>query len=299
MNRYVAAHIETPVIYNAGGQFVTEKPWKHLQRKINDFELIIGIKDELYIDQQGEKYQVKPGEVLLLLPNTVHTGYKLCSPGTSFYWIHFQLPRDLKIVGEKRASQEVLKLRAASLSDPNKSTIFIPFYSVLSKAERVNIIANQLLDVDGSNYFNKSSVNYLLTTLLIEISEQTIGDYHISSFQSQTDQRLTNVMEWIRMNASESDISVAKVANHFNYNRDYLSRVFKEKTNMNIREYIQRIKVAKAKDLLTKTDDSIKEIAYSVGIKDEKYFMRLFKKYEQITPTLFRRAYYRTQLNNE
>jgi YesN/AraC family two-component response regulator len=47
---------------------------------------------------------------------------------------------------------------------------------------------------------------------------------------------------------------------------------------MNVLEYLHYLKIRKAKELLSSTSYSIKEISYQVGINDEKYFMRLFKK---------------------
>ncbi len=64
-------------------------------------------------------------------------------------------------------------------------------------------------------------------------------------------------------------------------------------------EYINLQKINKAKDLLTRTDKNIKRIAYDVGIQDEKYFMRLFKKYMGLTPTDFRKAYYLKNFNSQ
>ncbi|WP_371263554.1 helix-turn-helix domain-containing protein [Paenibacillus sp. 1_12] len=58
-------------------------------------------------------------------------------------------------------------------------------------------------------------------------------------------------------------------------------------------------KILKAKELLSRTTMSVIEIAKAVGLHDEKYFMRLFKNNEKMTPTKFRNAYYLTHLNNK
>ena len=63
-------------------------------------------------------------------------------------------------------------------------------------------------------------------------------------------------------------------------------------------EYINGMKVAKAKELLSHSDQTVKEIAFSLGFDDEKYFMKLFKNYERITPTQYRNIYYKTYINN-
>ncbi len=112
------------------------------------------------------------------------------------------------------------------------------------------------------------------------------------------EKKLAAILEWIRVHAL-GDVSVSSIARQFNYNRDYLTRYFKKEVGMSIQEYIHHQKLSKAKYLLTSTNANIKTVADAVGIHDEKYFMRLFKKYEKVTPTEFRKAYYRTHMNNK
>lgn len=60
---------------------------------------------------------------------------------------------------------------------------------------------------------------------------------------------------------------------------------------MSMQEYIQKVKIDRAKEELGRTDLSIKEIAHRLGFEDEKYFMKVFRKHQQMTPTEFRRAF--------
>ena len=55
--------------------------------------------------------------------------------------------------------------------------------------------------------------------------------------------------------------------------------------------YTNRLRIEASKKLLSNYDLSIKETAYSCGFPDEKYFMKVFKKFEQCTPTDYRRSY--------
>jgi len=124
-----------------------------------------------------------------------------------------------------------------------------------------------------------------------------ISDYYTSSQLSQSDYNISEIVEWIRVHALE-DISASDVADKFTYNKDYLSRFFKKKTGFNLQEYIHLMKIAKAKDLLTRSMRSIKYISERVGFNDEKYFMRLFRRYENMTPTEYRKAFYKIHMNN-
>ncbi len=70
-------------------------------------------------------------------------------------------------------------------------------------------------------------------------------------------------------------------------------------TGMRLLEYINTVRVSKAKILLYESDSSVKEIAYEVGFDDEKYFMRIFKLVEGISPTQYRHAFYKTHQNHK
>lgn len=295
---FLNTNVKIPIEFISGGQFVSEVPWIHSKRMINSFEIIIGVKDILYIQQDDIRYEVKPGDVLLLLPNRVHQGYAMCSKDTSFYWFHFICPDAYEILDDETMDEEVYRLQTNPASTRFNTSIYIPLFSTPSSIERAHILFHQIQHLANSNYYIHYGVHYIATSLLIELSEQTITNFHSKDTQSQSDQNLARILEWVRIHALD-DISVSAIADKFNYNKDYLSRFFKQKIGMNLQEYIHVLKISKAKDLLFHTTQTIKEIAYTVGIHDEKYFMKLFKKYEKITPTEFRKAYYMIHMNNK
>ena len=80
----------------------------------------------------------------------------------------------------------------------------------------------------------------------------------------------------------ENDVSVSSVAAQFHISESYLSRLFKTYLKCNGLEYIQRLRIEKAKELLKAA--SIKDTARQVGFWDTQALIRVFKKYEGITP---------------
>ncbi len=60
--------------------------------------------------------------------------------------------------------------------------------------------------------------------------------------------------------------------------------VFKKITGVSPSEYITRLRLARAKELLSQGEFGISEISELVGYKDRLYFQRIFKKYENLTP---------------
>ena len=141
-------------------------------------------------------------------------------------------------------------------------------------------------------------MDYLLTSLLIEISEQAIHGLKKTDNPKAGSGQLPKILEWIRIHSTAA-LSLHRVAREFNYSKEYLARYFKKNMGMSVHEYVNRMKVSKAKELLCESGASIKEIAGDLGFEDEKYFMKLFKRYEKVTPRTYRRAYSLTHLNNQ
>ncbi len=67
-----------------------------------------------------------------------------------------------------------------------------------------------------------------------------------------------------------------------------LRRRFKNRTGFAIKEYILRVQLKRAKELLAFTQLTVEEVAAEVGIADPFYFSRVFKEREGAPPTLFR-----------
>lgn len=62
---FLKASIKKPLSFLSCGHFVTTEKWVHDTRTIDSFEIIIGVNGTAYIEQDGTKYEVKPGSVLL------------------------------------------------------------------------------------------------------------------------------------------------------------------------------------------------------------------------------------------
>ncbi|WP_183041063.1 response regulator transcription factor [Salipaludibacillus neizhouensis] len=92
---------------------------------------------------------------------------------------------------------------------------------------------------------------------------------------------------WIQQNVSES-ITISKIADIIYMNPTYFCEVFKKQTGETVLDYVTRIRIEKAKDLLHQSNLKIHEISEEVGFKDTKYFSKLFKQYTGELPSKYR-----------
>jgi AraC-like DNA-binding protein/mannose-6-phosphate isomerase-like protein (cupin superfamily) len=84
-------------------------------------------------------------------------------------------------------------------------------------------------------------------------------------------------------------LNVSDLARKAGTGRARFFQRFKESTGMTPNDYLQRLRVTKARELLIGTKIPVTEIAYAVGFSSSQYFCNVFRKYTSATPTSFRR----------
>jgi len=99
---------------------------------------------------------------------------------------------------------------------------------------------------------------------------------------------ISNILEYIHQQYSSSEISLSTIADKFNITPQYLSAIFKEKTGQNISDYIQNLRMNRAKELLLSTDYPVSQIAKMIGYTEVSGFTKAFKKFEGVSPNKFR-----------
>lgn len=97
-------------------------------------------------------------------------------------------------------------------------------------------------------------------------------------------QEILRIDRYIRSNLHRK-ISLSILSSDVNMSENYISRLFKAETGINIIKYINLIKLEKAKELLLIKDNTIKQVSIMVGYDTPSYFNRLFNKLYGINPT--------------
>ncbi|SFL66714.1 Helix-turn-helix domain-containing protein [Gracilibacillus orientalis] len=105
---------------------------------------------------------------------------------------------------------------------------------------------------------------------------------------SKYNRAVKEAMDYIDQHYDE-ELTLKEVAKQVHLNASYLSALFKEELQITFSEYLTRKRMQEAKKLLLSTDFTIAEIAEKSGYQTSKYFIRLFKQFEDMTPNAFRK----------
>lgn len=176
----------------------------------------------------------------------------------------------------------------------------------LLKWIRTSNISSKTIVVSGYDdyeYMRKAihyhSFDYLLKPIDPDILNETL-EKAVMEWQKQKPLQTASTEEWpIEKNNMQEikeflqehyqhDISLQEIADRFFLSKEYISRKFKHEFNKTITDYVTKIRMEKAKQLLDTQNLKIYEIAHFVGYHNEKYFSKVFKKQVGMTPNEYR-----------
>lgn len=109
----------------------------------------------------------------------------------------------------------------------------------------------------------------------------------IQKSQNEQSNHIDSAKRWIIKNLDQS-ITIEKIAKQVYMNSTYFSEYFKTQTGETVLDYVTRVRIEKAKELLVTTDFKIYDISHMVGYNDTKYFSKLFKKYYGEVPSKYK-----------
>ncbi|MFV0504557.1 MAG: helix-turn-helix domain-containing protein [Lachnospirales bacterium] len=145
------------------------------------------------------------------------------------------------------------------------------------------------INIDGENFYN-----YFETEFVEEMEYKILRFVPIylelifNLEREGLSKEIKKAIIFIRNNYNK-DIRLQVVAKEIGLNETYLSRVFKEKIGVNFTEYLNKVRLEAAVDLLSTTNLTVFQVAQEVGYNSESYFSRIFKQYYGLSPKAYRK----------
>ena len=129
-------------------------------------------------------------------------------------------------------------------------------------------------------------MDFYIAALISQIAENYIRENYMPNFSGVKYLRIA--IKFIAEKYSHS-ISVKEVAEIAGVSQNYLNKLFNEKFSMSINEYINHVRIFKAKLLLEKTNMSVSDLALQVGYNNKQNFNKNFIKAVGLTPRSYKK----------
>lgn len=179
-------------------------------------------------------------------------------------------------------------------------SIFMKFKSNLVNSRDVKNICSQIyyicsrvlikkeagpLDAEYLTRIHSSSDIFSLETSTLELMSHTRE--HLLGVSGSQNKLVESAVKYIHSHLSEQ-LSLEAISEQLHISPSHLSRTFKKVCDESLTEYVNKARIEKAKDYLTRSDILTYEIAELVGYNDPTYFSSIFKKYTGLSPTEYK-----------
>ena len=216
-----------------------------------------------------QEYEATKGSILIINGNELHTGI-ISQFDSAFYCIQFDPLFFHNLIGNE----------------------YLIFENFINDEDCSNIL-DRLIDVymqprTVKNIIEYKKISYEFLELLIQRHTKNILDEEEYKKQFKRLDTFHHVVEHIEKNY-EKDLSVPELAAQFNMSPSYFAHFFKNSSGKGVIEYLNEIRIQKAKLFLEKEETSVGNIALLVGFSDINYFSRKFKAITGITPTEYKK----------
>lgn len=243
------------VRYAVAGKITAPQGWSHPSSNTETHELLWCTRGKIYLGLGFDRFVLSEGEAAILPAGTRRYGYRDNDETAELYWAHFS--GDLGTL-------------------PPKST---------PDAERTTRLFRELILYSRSPEYDDDACTCALQLVLFEMMRA--GAVNEDAPYS----KLFAICEWISQN-SHRPLKVSDVAAAFNYNEDYITRLFKVHYKPGVKAYIDAVRIKRIRELLLSTDMKIKEISETMGFPNTKSFHKFFKYHEGTSAMSFRELYF-------
>lgn len=230
--------------------------------------------------ETGETLHLRGGNMAIIQPDVRHEGeWKVIRPCT-LQWIVFE-PHRVKASVHTPFTRGFLDEARAVLRRVGNAVVecerhLPPLFTRIRNTM-------EAYEETASHLYLSPLLRSLLSELFVDCV-RSFGDPHPTSAPGTAARRAIGFMAQAYANA----ITVADIARHVNVSPSRFHVLFKRETGQTPVDYLQRLRVARAQEALTRSARRITDVALDCGFSSSQYFAHCFKKYTGMTPREFR-----------
>ncbi len=255
---------------------------KHVQMCHEITYVTIG-EGESLID--GTSYKIKAGDVIITRKGEQHQIVTMADEGLHFFYVGFTI----------NESEAYANLSAYY----NEATWYKLFSSTIELHPLFQMLVNEF-------YYHYEYADELITSLLQQI---VVGVYRMSLSVdvARAQEELTetscganiySIIKYIDKNYENID-SILTLSQDLGYSYNYFSRMFREKTGVTVRDYINKKRIERGISLIESGQFSIVRVSSMVGYETVQSFSKAFKRVMKVSPREYREQLHTIQQNGE
>ena len=279
---YLTCDASDPLKYVSSGHLLSQENFVHPRRNLDTYVFIVVLEGVLHIRQQEREYDVGPNQFIILYAGMDHGGTIASDGLLSYHWVHFTIPES----SARYAQAESATLCQKMLGFRGSDTYVMPEYGSLEITSQVTLLFSQLLNAAKRIGRPCPLLHFALSQMVLQLSFLLLINPDIDRYPLH----VARTIDWVSNNYM-LPLTVREIAEHFHYHPSYISSEMKKYTGLTLIAYIHSVRMNVAKSLLANYDIPVAEVARQSGYTDEKYFIRVFRRTQGITPGEYRKSF--------
>lgn len=274
-----------------GGISIFREGDTHLRRILpHTFDLIYVTSGQLFMEENKQPFTLKVGQFLILPPTRLHRGTKCCTQETTFYWLHFYTTGDFYFGNQPVYDSNIIQ-KSAQQFQKEEFHVSLPQYGNIS-LERQQQMAEDLEAITQVRINKKKNTKRFYDSDISQIKHQqlffSILTYLCDSRSTSPQKNVAeDIFDYFIAHYQEN-IQLKFLSLKYSFHPIHIIRCIKKKYGISPIQLLMRIRIDKAKQLLTETNDTINQISTKIGFNDSAYFSKQFKQKLHITPSAYR-----------
>lgn len=234
-------------------------------------------------------FNLCPGDMLLFNGNSLHRPNPDTSGPYIRSFINF-MPDWIQPYLSKREFEQILNL----FHEKKATKIQWSYHQIELLKHSFKLIQKEFA---SEEFGSESMIKALLIRLIIEIlrkldEDKTFDNQKLSNLKEQHVQRILEVIN-IRY---RDHLSLDHFSEILHLNKYHMCHCFKEVTGLTINHYLATKRIEEAKKILTRTEESVSDVAFNVGFNTLVHFSRQFKKHTGRSPNQFRKQFIESEI---
>ncbi len=264
---------------------IQDVTWSMEPNRHENYEMVYMKKGFAVFEISGQQVELGPNDIVIIKPMQYHKFIVKSENGCEFIVLNFTFENRINGEHSQMPMEDFLNFVSS------KETGSYITLKVSPKNEIV-VLMNRILKERESSEPGSEFLNYLLIMELFVLLSRALKMEWENSIKSKSPKlkELIGIAVNFIHNNFERDISLGDIAKFVFLSPSYFTRAFKEETGMSPINYLLKVRIERAKELLADTGLKISDIALNVGFSNQQRFNEMFKKYAGLTPLQYRKS---------
>jgi len=239
-------------------------------RRLDEFQLNYIVEGSGVFETETETFKVGQGDLMVIFPEAYHRYKPLEETGWTERYVGFD---------------GSLAHHFISLTDLNEQN---PIINCGIDTEIIRVYDK----IQDLTIQQRPGYHQVISGLILELIGRVTAQHKIIAFKGrerETEQMILHAKKYMWENITQP-IDMKLMANKYHISYSNFRKTFKSYTGQPPNQYLIDLKILKAKELISTSDKSIKEICFMLGFDSLQYFSRLFKQKTGSNPSTLRNA---------